>query len=102
MKIVATYDMILNLGSGPEPVLRGQEIEPPGTGVMNRNERARSLIGQGAAVLPEAWPKHRDRTEAKYQATQKMVEQAQRDTERAIDAKRKAAEERAKAKDGAA
>lgn len=36
MRIIATYDMILDLGSGPERVLRGQEIEPPGTGVMSR------------------------------------------------------------------
>lgn len=100
--VVATYDMILNLGSGPEAVKRGQEIEPQGTRIMNRDERAHALIKQGAAVKPADWPKHRDRTEAKYQATQKMVEQAQHDTRRAIEAKRKAAEERAKAKAGAA
>lgn len=76
MKIVATYDMSLNLGSGAEPVLRGQEFDPPGTGTMSRDERARSLIGQGAAVTPEAWPKLRDRTEAKCQATRKLVEAA--------------------------
>ncbi len=94
MKVIATYDMILNLGSGPEPVLRGQEIEPPGTGIMNRAEHARSLIGQGAAVLPADWPK--------YRAGQMIVEQARCDGERAVEAKRKAAEERAKAKAGAA
>lgn len=76
MKIVATYDMTLNLGSGPEPVLRGQEIDPPGTGIMNRDERARSLIGQGAAVLPADWPKYRDRTEAKHRACMAMVAEA--------------------------
>lgn len=76
MKIVATYDMTLNLGSGPEPVLRGQEFQPPGTGIMNRAEQAQSLIRQGCAVTPENWPKYRDRTEAKCQATRKLVEAA--------------------------
>lgn len=76
MKIVATYDMTINLGSGPEPVLRGQEFSQPGTGVMNKAEQARSLIIQGAAVLPEAWPKHQSRTEAKAQAAAKLVQAA--------------------------
>lgn len=76
MKIVATYDMTLNLGSGPEPVLRGQEIDPPGTGIASRDERARQLIKQGCAVLPADWPKYRDRTEAKYRACAAMVAEA--------------------------
>ena len=76
MKIVATYDMTLNLGSGPEPVLRGQEIDPPGTGIMNRDERARQLIKQGCAVTPDNWPKYRDRTEARYRACMAMVAEA--------------------------
>lgn len=82
MIVVATYDMILNLGSGPEPVLRGQEIEPPGTGIMNRDERARSMIKQGSAVLPADWPKYRGRTEAKYLACKKMVDDMRAATER--------------------
>lgn len=82
MKIVATYDMTLNLGSGPEPVLRGQEFSPPVTGVMNKAEQARSLIGQGAAVLPEAWPKHQSRTEAKAQAAAKLVQDARKVAEK--------------------
>lgn len=76
MKIVATYDMTLNLGSGPEPVLRGQEIDPPGTGIASRDERARQLIRAGAAVLPADWPKYRDSTEAKCLACATMVAEA--------------------------
>lgn len=76
MNIVATYDHFLDLGSGSELVLRGQTVNPPGTGRMSRDERARSLIRQGAAVLPEAWPKIQSRTEANVQAATKMVDQA--------------------------
>jgi hypothetical protein len=90
MKIVATYDMTLNLGSGPEHVLRGQEFSAHGTGKMNSREHAASLIGQGAAVLPEAWEKHRGKTEAKRLAAAALVEKAREDSERA---RRKAAEE---------
>lgn len=52
MNIIATYDQFLDLGSGQELVLRGQTFVPPGTGIMNRADHARSLIRQGAAVLP--------------------------------------------------
>lgn len=76
MKIVATYDMTIDLGSGPEPVLRGQEIDPPGTGIASRDERARQLIRAGAAVLPADWPKYRDSTEAKCRACATMVAEA--------------------------
>ena len=82
MKIVATYDMIINLGSGPEPVLRGQEIEPPGTGIANREERARQLVRAGAAVLPSDWPKYRDRTESRHQACMAMVTHAREASDR--------------------
>jgi hypothetical protein len=83
MKIIATYDMRLDLGSGVENVLRGQEIEPPGTGIMNRDERARSLIKQGAAVLPADWPKHQERTESKHLACQAIVAAARKETDAA-------------------
>lgn len=102
MKLIATYDMTLNLGSGPEAVLRGQEIELPGTGQASRDEAARFMIRRGEAVLPADWPKYRDRTEAKRQAALKMVAEAQRETDRAVEARRRAAEERAKAKAGGA
>lgn len=82
MKLVATYDMTMNLGSGAEPILRGQEFDAPPTRWMSREENARSLIRQGSAVTPDAWPKHRDRTEAKYQAARKMVEDARRASEK--------------------
>jgi hypothetical protein len=102
MKIVATYDMTLNLGSGPEAVLRGQEIDPPGTGTMDRTERATSLIRQGAAVLTADWPEYRDATEKKRDAALSMVAEAQKETDRAVDARRRAADERAKAQAGGA
>lgn len=78
MKIIATYDMTLNLGSGPEPVLRGQEIEPRGTGVMSRAEHAASLIRRGAAVLPDNWPKYKALTDAKRTAALALVDRANR------------------------
>lgn len=82
MKLVATYDMTMNLGIGAELILRGQEFDAPPTRWMSREENARSLIRQGAAVTPDAWPKYRDRTTPGLMAITPMVEEARRSAEK--------------------
>lgn len=73
MKLISTQDYIMDLGSGPEKVLRGQEFTPIGTGQQSSAERAHVLLKQKVGVKPEDWPAYRDRTEAKWQAAQKLV-----------------------------
>lgn len=93
MKIVATYDYTLNLGSGPEPVLRGQEIDPPGTGLQSRDERARSLIRQGAALTPEEFAKCKLRADSFHDAARRVVDQANRETAEAAKTRERNAEQ---------
>lgn len=57
MKIVATYNFLFGHGNSCEVIRRGDEFEPGGTGQMNRQEHAISLIKQKAAVTPEVWAK---------------------------------------------
>lgn len=99
MMVVATYDMILNLGSGPEKVIRGQEFEPPGTGFANRKEHAESLIRQGAAVRPDDWPKRKVRSDAGYAWAADEVVRSRKEAERARAARLRAEEDRRKARE---
>lgn len=59
MQIVATYDFHFGLRDKAEVLQRGDHFTPPGTGVMNAAEHARSLISRGAAVTPEQWAKRK-------------------------------------------
>jgi hypothetical protein len=57
VKIIATYNFLFGHGNNCEVIRRGDEFEPPGTGPMNREEHARSMIKRRAAVTPEVWEK---------------------------------------------
>lgn len=102
MMVIATYDMVMNLGIGPEKVIRGQEFQPPGTGAGSRKEHAESLIAQGAAVRPDDWQKRKVRTEAGYAWAAEEVARANKVAERARVARLRAEEERRKAREGSA
>lgn len=78
MKIVATSDYIMDLGSGPEVVKRGQEFAPIGNGIQSADDRARVLLAQRVAVLPKDWPVYRDRTEKQFQAVAALVAAARK------------------------
>jgi hypothetical protein len=52
MKLVATCDFYFGLRDREEVLRAGDEFTPPGTGVMNVAEHAKSLIGQGCALPP--------------------------------------------------
>lgn len=64
MQIVAITDFHFGLGNSEEIIQRGQAFTPPGTGQMNRQDHARSLITQGSCCTPEDWPKIEARTQA--------------------------------------
>jgi hypothetical protein len=53
MKLVATCDFYFGLRDREEVLRAGDEFTPPGTGVMNVAEHAKSLIGQGCALPPD-------------------------------------------------
>lgn len=57
MKIIATYDFLFGHGNNCEVIRRGDEFTAPATGQMSREESARSLIKQGAAMTPGDWAK---------------------------------------------
>lgn len=93
MKIIATYDYTLDLGSGPEPVLRGQEIDPPGTALQSRDERARTLIRQGAALKPEDYAKTRLLADVAHEGARKLVDQANREAAEVVRLRARKAEQ---------
>lgn len=78
MKLIATYDFLWGPDADREIIRRGDEFEPPGTCIMNRDEHARILIRQGAAVTPDAWAKRKPTpaaSDAIWQAAQVLVDE---------------------------
>ncbi len=73
MKLVATADYLMDLGSGTEVVKRGQEFTPQPSFQASAAEQRGYLLRQKVGVEPKDWPAYRDRTEAKWQAAQKLV-----------------------------
>lgn len=57
MKIIATYDFLFGHGNSCEVIRRGDELTPHATAQMSREDHARSLIAQGAAMTPGDWAK---------------------------------------------
>lgn len=55
MKVIATYNFRFGHGNDVEVIRRGDELDPPATASMSRDEHARMLINCGAAVTLEDW-----------------------------------------------
>lgn len=55
MKVIATYNFRFGHGNGVELIRRGDELDPPATASMSRDDHARMLISCGAAVTTEDW-----------------------------------------------
>lgn len=102
MRVVSTSNYIMDLGSGAELVKRGQEITLPASAQQSAGERTDVMLRQKIVVRPDEWPAYRDKTEASWQAAQKNVAQARRESEAAVEQRRREAEERKRAKEGAA
>ena len=69
MELVAVSDFHFGFGNRCEVLRAGDKFTPPGTGVMNRAEHARSLIRTGTCMAADdpkapaavaAWDSHRE------------------------------------------
>lgn len=81
MQITAKCNFHLGLRNDEEIIHRGQTFTPPGTGIMNAAEHARSLINTGMCCAPSDFAKYESKSEAGHAWA--LGEVAKLDAERA-------------------
>ncbi len=89
MQIVAKCNLHLGLRNDEEIIHRGQTFTPPGTGIMNVAEHARSLINSGMCCAPSDFAKYESKSQAGHEWA--LAEVAKRNAENAAREAQRAA-----------